>query len=89
MSRPKKLKPKDKVVLTKSDITRMFHSATYRAFIMFTCWAMDEWDFDKDKIIQAWDDINRWSEAIDKEKTLKLQTVCDIINEHTGLDLKW
>ena len=89
MSRPKKLKPNDKMVLTRRDLDRIKLEIAHRTLLMVTCWTMDELDFDEDKIIAMWDDIARWSNAIDNEKTLKLNTIADIINEHTGLTLKW
>lgn len=89
MSRPKVKKPKDKLVMTKGDLERIKVEIAHRTLLMVTCWTMDELDFDEDKIIAMWDDIARWSSAIDKDKTLKLNTIADIINEHTGLKLQW
>lgn len=89
MSRPKVKKPKDKLVMTKGDLERIKVEIAHRTLLMVTCWTMDELDFDEDKIIAMWDDIARWSNAIDKDKTLKLNTIADIINEHTGLKLQW
>lgn len=54
-----------------------------------TAWTMDELNYEEDKIIAMWDGITRWSDAIDKQKLIKLNDIADIINEHTGLTLRW
>ncbi len=57
--------------------------------MILTCaYLMDEWDYDKDKICEVWDAINRYAGYIDT-KQITLRKVVDIINEHTGLDLHW
>ena len=89
MSRPKVQKPKDKIVLTKRDVERMKVEIAHRTLLLVTAYTMDELGYDEDKIIDMWTAISRWSDAIDKEKIIKLNDVADIINEHTGLTLRW
>lgn len=89
MSRPKKLKPNDKVVMTKRDLERLRLEVAHRTLLMVTAWTMDELDYDEDRIIEMWDAIARWADAIDRQKVIKLNDIADIINEHTGLTLKW
>jgi len=89
MSRPKKLKPSDKLTLTKRDLERIKTEIAHRTLLMVTAWTMDELDYDEEKIIQMWDGIARWSDAIDNQKVIKLNDIADIINKHTGFELRW
>lgn len=89
MSRPKVKKPSDKVVMTKRDLERLRLEVAHRTLLLVTAWTMDELNYNEDKIIEMWDGIARWSDAIDKQKLIKLNDIADIINEHTGLTLRW
>lgn len=89
MSRPKVKKPKDKVVLTQGDIQRMKVEISHRTLLLVTAWTMDELDYDEDRIIEMWNGISRWSEAIDEKKLIKLNDIANIINDKTGLNLRW
>lgn len=89
MSRPKIQKPKDKIVMTKGDLERMKVEIAHRTLLLVTAYTMDELNYDEDKIIEMWDAIARWSDAIDNQKVIKLNDIADIINQHTGLKLRW
>lgn len=76
-------------MLTKGDLERMKVEIAHRTLLLVTAYTMDELNYDEDKIIEMWDAIARWSDAIDKQKVIKLNDIADIINQHTGLKLRW
>lgn len=89
MSRPKKRKPNSQRVITERDLKRMKLEIAHRTLILVTAWTMDELGYSDEKIVEMWDGIARWSEAIDHDKVIKLNDICKIINEHTGFNLMW
>lgn len=89
MSRPKSTNPRTQLVITERDLKKIKTDISHRTLVLVTAWTMDELDYDEDKIIEMWDGISRWADAIDHKKLIKLETVCDIISEHTGLKLRW
>ena len=76
-------------MLTKGDLERMKVEIAHRTLLLVTAYTMDELNYDEDKIIEMWDAIARWSDAIDNQKVIKLNDIADIINQHTGLKLRW
>lgn len=89
MSRPKKYKPNTQMTITHRDLKRIKDEISHRTLILITAYLMDELDYDEDRIIEMWDGIANWAHAIDHDKLIKLQDVCDIINQHTGLKIQW
>ena len=89
MSRPKATNPKRQLVLTERDLKRIKTEISHKTLVLVTAWTIDELGYDEDKIIEMWDGIARWADAIDHQKIIKLNDVCDIISEHTGLKLRW
>lgn len=89
MSRPRSTNPRTQYVLTQRELKKIKVEISNRTLILVTAWMMDDLDYDEDKIIEAWDALSRWADAIDHQKIIKLETVCDIISEHTGLKLRW
>lgn len=85
----KKLRrPSQKVItLTAREITRIKKEISDRTLTLITAYLMDELDYDEDKIIELWEGITRYSEAI-KDHSITLNKVKDIIQEKTGIVLK-
>lgn len=44
--------------------------------------------YDEDKIIDTFMAMERWSEALD-EHLISIRKVCDIIQEKTGIEVRW
>lgn len=89
MSRPKVRKPKDHITLTRKDLERYQLDQIQKAFILTAAYLMDDFDYDEARILDFWNGVVRYADAIDS-KLISLQTVTQIIEEHTGLKLgKW
>ena len=67
---------------------RKIESETWqKCMILSAAYLMDEFGYDEDRVISYWDGLTRYLDAID-QKIITMDKVCDIIHEHTGLDLK-
>lgn len=86
MSVPKARKPKTHVTLTQKDIMKIREEATARALVLATAYLMDDMDYDEDRLLDFWDGVARYANAIDT-KLISIRTVTDLIEEHTGLSL--
>lgn len=86
MSVPKARKPKTHITLTQRDITRIREEATARALVLATAYLMDDMDYDEDRLLDFWDGVARYADAIDT-KLISINTVTQLIEEHPGLSL--
>lgn len=75
------------IVMTARDVTKAKKEIADRTLTLITAYLMDELDYDEDKIVELWEGITRYSEAI-KDHTITLNKVKDIIEERTGIKLK-
>ena len=59
-----------------------------KAALLFTAFAMEEEVINKDpeKIVEMYTKLNEWADHIE-EHTISINTVVDIINDATGLEL--
>ena len=56
--------------------------------ILTIAYLMDELSYDEDKCLAIWEGVARYAEAVDG-KLITMQKVCDIINNATGLQIRW
>lgn len=84
MSRPKKQK---QVYMSKGKVRRMEQDAMHKCMILSAAYLMDDLGYTDDEIIDYWDSLVRWLDAID-EKTLTINKVCEIIEQARGLKIK-
>ena len=77
-----------KVEMTPRKVEQLAREASAKAMILFAGYLMDDQDFDAERICEVWDGVTRYAEAIDN-KLITLSKVCEIINEHTGLNIRW
>lgn len=59
-----------------------------RILVLSAAYLMEEQDWDDDKLIEYYDAICRWSDAIDSH-LITIQKVVDMINAKTGADIRW
>lgn len=59
-----------------------------RILVLSAAYLMEEQDWDDDKLIEYYDAICRWSDAIDSH-LITIQKVIDMINAKTGADIRW
>lgn len=77
-----------KTTFTARKLEEVKKEAVGQTFLLVAAYLMDELDYDEKKILDLWDGITRYSEAIDK-KLLTMGKVCYIIEKHTGLKVRW
>ncbi len=85
MSKPKKNK---KVELTPRKVQEIKVEAMGQAMILTIAFMMDELNFDDEKCLEIWEGVARYAEAVDS-KLITMNKICKIINEHTGLNIRW
>ena len=77
-------------LMYKRDIRKIEENAAAEVLILVTAYLMDEFEYDDDKIIELWNCVTRYSDAINKEKLITINQVCEIIEKNTGLKLgRW
>lgn len=81
-------KKNKRVEITPRKLNEMKIDAMGQAFILSSAYLMDELDYDPEKIIDFWNGVCRYSEAIET-KLITIHKVVDIINENTGLNVRW
>lgn len=77
-----------KVELTPRKIQEIKTEALGQAMILTIAFLMDELNYDGDECVEIWNGVARYAEAVDK-KLLTMNKVCGIINNATGLEIKW
>lgn len=77
-----------KKTLTPRKIQEIKTEAMGQAMILTIAYLMDELSYDEDKCLAIWEGVARYAEAVDG-KLITMQKVCDIINNATGLQIRW
>lgn len=77
-----------KITITPRKLDEMRTEILGQAMILHIAYLMDELGYDEQKCLDVWDGVARYSEAL-KTKTITMHKVCQIINEHTGLNIRW
>ena len=62
--------------------------AVKRVLVLSAAYLMEEADWDDNDLVEYYEGICRWSDAIDSH-LIQIQQVIDIINEKTGATIKW
>lgn len=77
-----------KITITPRKLDEIRTEILGQAMILHIAYLMDELGYDEQKCLEVWDGVSRYSEAL-KTKTITMHKVCAIINEHTGLNIRW
>lgn len=77
-----------KVELTPRKLDEIKKETAGQMMILLLGYLMDDFDYNADRLIDIWQGVERYSEAVDNH-TISLRKVADIINEHTGLNIRW
>ena len=77
-----------KIELTPRKLDEIKMQAIGQTYILFAVYMMDELDYSEDKILEVWDAIARYADAV-KEKTITMNKICTILEEHTGMKVRW
>ena len=74
----------------KSEKQRVVNSmkATKRVLILSAAYLMEEQDWDDDALVEYYEAIVRWCDAI-KDHWISIDQVIKMINEKTGAEIKW
>lgn len=62
--------------------------AVKRVLILSSAYLMEEEGWDDEKLVDYYEAIERWSEAIDSH-LITIQKVVEMINEKTGAEIRW
>lgn len=82
-------KKNKRVEITPRKLEEIKVDASVQTQLVIFAYLMDEWDYDRDKLVDLWNGVGRYADAI-KTKLISIQKVCDIINENVpGLDIRW
>lgn len=83
MSRPKHTKT---ITISKTQLRKHDDEIVQKMIILSAAYLMDEMDYSDDRIVDYWEGLTRYAEAID-EKLITIRQVNNIIEEKTGLKL--
>lgn len=82
-------KKNKRVEITPKKLEEIKSDAAEQVLILTLAYLMDEWDYDADRIVRIYLGISRYASAV-KEKTISMNTICDIINKNVeGMNLRW
>lgn len=62
--------------------------AVKRVLVLSAAYLMEEQDWDDDRLVEYYNAICRWCDAIDTHM-ISVQQVIDIVNEKTGATIRW
>lgn len=74
------------MVMYPRDIKRMKEGISDNVLTLVTAYLMDEFDYDDEKIVELWEGIARYSNAVE-DHTITLKKVKQIIADNTGIKL--
>ena len=77
-----------RTTITPRKLEEIKKEAIGQTFLLVAAYLMDELDYDEQKIIDLWDGVTRYSEAINKN-LLTMGAVCYILEKHTGMKVRW
>lgn len=77
----KKKKGTKQTLISKTKIVQ-------RMLLLTGAYLMEEYDWDDEKLIEYYNKIAEWSDAIDKH-IISCKTVAEIINKQTGAEVRW
>ena len=87
----KKRKKQVHIDITEAKLRRIkdeiADAVTGQALLLVTAFCTEESDLDDDGVLELWESLSRWSEAI-ADHTITLNTVKRIIEEHTETQIK-
>ena len=73
--------------MDEKQIRKIEQETWQKCLILSAAFLMDELDYSDERIIEYWDSMTNYMDAIDSH-LITMDQVCDIIKDHTGLDLK-
>ena len=77
-----------KIEVTPRKLEEIKKDIAGQTMILTLGYLMDDMEYDPDKLIEVWDGLTRYAEAVNSH-IISLNKVCDIINENTGLTIRW
>lgn len=77
-----------RITITPRKLQEIKTEAIGQTFLLVAVYLMDELNYEEDKILEIWDGVSRYADAI-KTKTISMHKVCKILEEHTGMKVRW
>ena len=77
-----------KIEITPRRLDEIKMEAIGQTYLLVAAYLMDELQYSEDKIIELWDGVTRYADAV-RNKDISMQRICQILEEHTGLKVRW
>lgn len=72
------------IVTTQKELDKIRQEAIKQSMILSAAYLMDEHGYNDEQIVDFWESLTRWVDAIDSHQ-ITIKTVTDIIENTTGL----
>lgn len=83
----KKINPR-KRPLSEADVPRIQEDAVHLAFAIFLNVLKDDFGFDNNQIIHAWERADKLSEEVLRDGIIKLKDIVDMLKDEYKIDLR-
>ena len=77
-----------KIEITPRKLNEIKQEIAGQTMILTLGYLMDDLDYDADRLIEVWEGLTRYAEAVNSH-IISLDKVCEIINANTGLEIRW
>ena len=77
-----------RITITPRKLEEIKKEAIGQTYILCAAYLMDELDYSEDKIVEVWNGITRYAEAI-RNKDITMNKICKILSEKTGMNVRW
>ena len=77
-----------RITITPRKLQEIKTEAIGQTFLLFAAYLMDELEYSDERILELWDAVARYSDAV-KNKDITMNKICKIIEEHTGMKVRW
>ena len=77
-----------RITITPRKLDEIKKEAIGQTYILVAAYLMDELDYSEDKILEIWDGVAKYADAI-RNKDITMKRICYILEAHTGLKVRW
>lgn len=77
-----------RITITPRKLQEIKTEAIGQTFLLVAAYLMDELEYSDEKIVELWGGVSRYADAV-KSKDITMNKICKIIEEHTGMKVRW